>query len=297
MARMPAAEHEIDAGIVAGLLADQHPDLAGRPLRLVANGWDNVTFRLGDRLAVRLPRRAAASELIANEQRWLPVLGRELPVPVPVPVRVGGPGRGYPWAWSVVPWLAGRPWELAPPEHVDSAAVGLGAFLAALHRPSPRDAPRNPFRGVPLAERSERLAAGLAALRDRVDRDRCTDLFLEAVSAGPAPDPPVWLHGDLHPLNVLVHDGRLSAVIDFGDLCGGDRATDLAVAWMALPRRARDALRRAAGASHPIDDETWLRARCWALVLAVAYLAGSDDEPVLAGIGHRTLAAVLDDEP
>ena len=239
-----------------------------------------------------------AAELIANEQRWLPVVGRGLPVAVPVPVRVGEPGRGYPWAWSVVPWLAGRPWALAPPERVEDAAVGLGGFLAASHGPLPHDHPLEPVPGVPLAERSERLATGIAALGDRVDHVRCTrGCSTEAVESGPGTDPPVWLHGDLHPLNVLVDDGRLSAVIDFGDLCGGDRATDLAVAWIVLPRSARDGLRRAAGADNPIDEATWRRARCWALLLAVAYLAGSDDEPVLAGIGRRTLAAVLDDEP
>ena len=123
---MPVAEVDIDVELVAGLLADQHPDLAGLRLRPLAHGWDNESFRLGDDLVVRLPRRAAAAELVVHEQRWLGELAAELPVPIPAPVRTGRPGRGYPWSWSVVPWLAGEPWERSPPADAGPPASTRG---------------------------------------------------------------------------------------------------------------------------------------------------------------------------
>jgi aminoglycoside phosphotransferase (APT) family kinase protein len=142
---MPSAEVTIDEELVRRLLGEQHPDLGALDLALVANGWDNVLFRLGEHLCVRLPRRAAAAVLIEHEQRWLPSLAPTLPLPVPVPIRRGRPGAGYPWAWSVCRWLPG---EIAAGRVVadqQREARRLGAFMAALHRTAPLDAPCNPF--------------------------------------------------------------------------------------------------------------------------------------------------------
>jgi len=289
MADMPRREHDIDADLVRALLADQHPDLGGLPLRRAGHGWDNEIYRLGEDLAVRMPRRAAAAELVRHEQRWLPELARRLPVAVPAPVRVGAPGRGYPWSWSIVPWLTGATWDDAPPPDAARAARDLGRFVHALHTPAPADAPVNPFRGVPLADRAERFDQHVGELGGRIDARRCRSLFAELVTTPPWPGPAVWVHGDLHPLNLLVESGRLAAVIDFGDLCGGDPATDLAVAWIALPAPARSVFRAAAG----VDHDTWRRARAWALVLALAYLAGADDHPTIAAVGRRALTEVL----
>ncbi len=155
------------------LLADQHPDLAELPLRHLAHGWDNESYRLGDDMVVRLPRRDAAAALIVHEQRWLGHLAEQVRLPIPVPLRVGQPGRRYPWSWSVVPWLLGDPWEASPPVDIETAAVELGTFLADLHRPAPPDAPSNPVRGVPLADRAARFDAGLGVLAERIDTARC----------------------------------------------------------------------------------------------------------------------------
>lgn len=294
MAEMPAAEVDVNDDLVAGLLRDQHPDLARLPLRPLAHGWDNVSFRLGDDLVVRLPRRAAAVDLMTNEQRWLGELAPRLPLPIPAPVRIGRPGPTYPWPWSVVPWLAGSSWEASPPTDSGPAARRLGAFLAALHVPAPLDAPHNPLRGVPLAERAERFDAAVGALGGRIDAARCRSTFAGLADAAVWDGAPTWLHGDLHPLNLVVADGELAAVIDFGDVCAGDPATDLAVAWMVLPPADHRAFREAAGARRAVDDATWQRSRAWAVALAVAFLAGSDDHPVIASIGRRTLAAALE---
>jgi aminoglycoside phosphotransferase (APT) family kinase protein len=290
---MPAAEVSIDEALVRALLVEQHPDLADRPLRPTANGWDNVIFRLGDDLVVRLPRRLAAVELVEHEQRWLPTLAPRLPLAIPTPVRVGVAGQGFPWPWSVCEWFEGNVAARAALADPTADAARLGAFLVALHQPAPADAPHNPYRGVPLRERDPILRDCLARLGDDVDRDAVLQrweplLATPAWSAGPC-----WVHGDLHPANVVVRDGALAAVLDFGDLTAGDPATDLAVAWMLFPASSREAFREAAGSA---DDDLWARAQGWALALSLAYLAGSADHPLVSEIGRRTLDEVLRDD-
>ncbi|MEJ2133210.1 MAG: phosphotransferase, partial [Gammaproteobacteria bacterium] len=163
----PEAEHAIDAPLVRALLSDQHADLAGQSIRLLAEGWDNAMFRLGDDLLVRLPRRQISAALIVHEQTWLPRLAERLAIPIPAPVRVGLPGRGYPWRWSVVPWIAGRSADQAP---MDVGQAGrLADFLLALHTEAPADAPENPVRGVPLESRAEGLEERLERLRSRTE--------------------------------------------------------------------------------------------------------------------------------
>jgi aminoglycoside phosphotransferase (APT) family kinase protein len=292
---MPAAEVSVSPELVRRLLEAQQPDLAHLPVRLMAHGWDNIMYRLGDELAVRLPRRAAAAGLIVHEQRWLPVVAPRLPLPVPAPVRAGRAAPGHPWPWSVVPFLPGRLAAREPPADPADAALSLGGFLAALHAPAPPDAPANPNRGIPLAERAAVVAENLCVLGRLVDRGAATRAW-QAAMATPAWDgAPVWVHGDLHPANILVHRGRISGVIDFGDITAGDPATDLSVAWMLLPtgchRAFRDAYHAAGG---PADgDDLWARARGWALALSLACLANSADNPLIAAIGRRTIGAVL----
>ncbi|MGZ4447975.1 MAG: aminoglycoside phosphotransferase family protein [Nocardioides sp.] len=292
---MPVAEVDVSLDLVRRLLDAQHPDLARRPLRVLANGWDNLMCRLGDDLVVRLPRRALAADLVLHEQRWLPVLAPRLPLPTPQPVRIGVPALGYPWSWSVVPYLRGEVAAVAPPDDVAAAAVVLGDFLGALHGPAPAEAPANAVRGIPLRGRNEALEATLADLAATVDRRRVLDAWRAALAAPEWDGPRVWLHGDLHPANILVDHGRVSGVIDFGDVTAGDPATDLCVAWMLLPADCHPAFRSAYRAHHPAgaDESTWRRARGWALALSLAFLGHSADNPMMAEVGRRTLDAVL----
>ncbi|GAA5023920.1 hypothetical protein GCM10025734_81720 [Kitasatospora paranensis] len=171
------------------------------------------------------------------------------------------------------------------------AATALGGFLAALHTPAPSGAPANPYRGIPLPGRADGVLRGLAHVADPGRRAAALRVW-ERASAAPARDgPPLWLHGDLHPANILVDHGRISAVIDFGDITAGDPATDLSVAWMLFPAEGRAALRQAYGRA---DEATWERARGWALALSVAFLTHSADNPLMAAIGERGFHAVLE---
>jgi aminoglycoside phosphotransferase (APT) family kinase protein len=341
--RMPAAEVDVPVGLVRRLLADQHPDLASLPVSFLANGWDNVMYRLGPGLLVRLPRRALGAALIVNEQRWLPLLAPRLPLPIPAPERTGLPALGYPYSWSVVPLIpgipaasifaAGGPGEVAVPDgggpgELDWAdvTVSLARFLGALHMPAPADAPPNPFRGGPLATRAglfaDNLQIALAAAgaaagggegedgkdgdlsghleRDpRASRDVVLRAWADALAAPAYAGPPLWLHGDLHPANILHSERRLSGVIDFGDITAGDPASDLSVAWMLLPLEWHAAFRAAYAAAGDRGDDAaddsalWRRARGWALALGLVFLAHSAGNPWLLDTGRRTLAAVL----
>jgi aminoglycoside phosphotransferase (APT) family kinase protein len=312
--RMPAAEVEVSADLVRRLLAEQHPDLARLPVEFLANGWDNELYRVGDGLVARLPRRALGAEILKNEQRWLPGLAPRLPLPIPYPERTGIPACGYPYSWSVVPYLPGVPAAQASWFDPAAAAAAVGGFLGALHVPAPADAPANPFRGVPLAERAGTFAANLALLtgqadqdhagrdhagRDHVDRGTVLRVWDAALAAPGYDGPPVWLHGDLHPANILVNDGQVSGVIDFGDITAGDPATDLSAAWMLLPLGCHagfwSAYQAAGGAGGRADDALRARARGWALNFAIVFLAHSEDNPVLAETGRRTLSTVLED--
>jgi aminoglycoside phosphotransferase (APT) family kinase protein len=292
---MPAAEVDVSPDLVRRLLAVQQPDLAELAIELMANGWDNAMMRVGDVLVARLPRREVAAELVIREQRWLPVLAPRLPLPVPAPVRTGQPALGYPWSWSIIPFLPGESAARTPPAYWPDAAVSLGRFLAALHTPAPPEAPVNAVRGVPLADRTERFTEYLSAASGLADHRAVTRAWQAALAVPAWDQPPVWLHGDLHPANIVVHRGRISGVIDFGDITSGDPATDLSVAWMLLPAQFHDVFRsayRPAG-RHAASDETWARALGWALALALAILANSADHPLMASVGRRTLTAVL----
>lgn len=291
---MPEAEVSITVDLVRALLREQHADLAGLSVVDAGEGWDHRQFRLGAELLVRLPRRQAAAAVIEHEQRWLPVLAPRLPVAVPSPVRVGQPGCDFPWAWSVAPWFTG---DIAATVNPDALAPPLGEILLALHPPAPPDAPVNPFR-TSLVSRSEVFAERVSRVGHRLDRTAAAAVWDAAVRAPSWKGPPVWLHADLHPANLIVHDGHLAAVIDFGDLTAGDPAVDLAVAWMLWPRSIRESFRNVVDRSSPwTDDATWRRARGWALALGVAYLANSEDNPTMDTIGHRTVAAVLGGGP
>lgn len=173
--------------------------------------------------------------------------------------------------------------------------VALGRFLGALHQPAPDSAPHNPWRGVPLATRATRLRQHLTQLKGIVDGVAVLRLWDRVVSAPPWSGPPLWIHGDLHPGNLLVSGSGLSAVIDFGDLAAGDPATDLSVIWMLPPSARSIVLPSTRGEFNAIDDDTWMRARGWALALGLAYLANSRDDEAMGALGRATIDAALND--
>lgn len=235
---MTDPEIEITAELVHDLLAEQHPDLAGLALREVAGGWANHMWRLGDELAVRMPRTDGAPGLQRTERRWLPVLGPRLPLPVPGPVRTGAPSARFPKPWTIMTWVPGEPLDRTSLSRGDHAADALAGFLTALHVAAPDDAPVSADRG----DHPKNCSDGFDHFFHAVVPDDLADdvraVWDDAVAAPEWAGPPLWVHGDLHPANVVVSDGTLSGVIDFGDMFAGDPAWDLAAAWVILPAGA-----------------------------------------------------------
>ncbi|MEU2248911.1 aminoglycoside phosphotransferase family protein [Streptomyces sp. NPDC019224] len=269
----------ITADLIRELLRDQHPDLAGHPLSLGARGWDNQLWRLGEELAVRLPwATEAADELLLKEHAWLPGLAPGLPLPVPVPQRLGVPSERFPRTWLVTTWVPGEPADRAPVTRGEEAAGTLAGFLTALHRPAPAGAPAGRGRGGPLAPYAEHFAHALASVTERgliPDPDGIREVWEDAVAAPDWTGPALWLHGDLHPANVLTDRGTFCGVIDFGDLFAGDPACDLSAVWTLLPDDAADRFHAAYGPGP--DAATLRRARGWAVLRAMGALLVADD--------------------
>lgn len=287
---MPAAETDISVELVRALLEAQHPDLLeGREVRFQDNGWDSAIYRLGDDLAVRLPRRQINADLLPDELRWLPTLAPQLPLPINAAVRVGQPGLGYPWMWSIAQWFEGASWADSSVRDEHEAATTLGWFVRELGVDAPDDAPSNPYRGGPLTDRDRAFRDRIAQLGDAIPA-AAVALWDDALAA-PRNARRRWLHGDLHPANIVVNNGQLAAVIDWVDLGAGDTAYDLAAAWFCFEDPSARAV--FVDATGETDDATWVRARACALSHAIACLASSADNPRMHAVGQRTLDAVL----
>ena len=265
---MPDRRH-VDADLVSRLIATQFPRWAGLPVRPVAvSGWDNQTFHLGDTMSVRLPTAAEYALAVEKEHQWLPVIAPQVPLPVPVPLALGAPGDGFRFPWSVYEWIEGSP---AGADDLAPVADDLAAFLVALRKVDPGGGPppglHNWFRGGPLRVWDADTRRAISALDG--PRDLVTEIWEEALRSS-WDRAPVWFHGDVALNNLLVRDGALAAVIDFGTCGVGDPACDLVIAWTALTGASREAFR----ARTDVDQATWARARGWALWKA---LITSDD--------------------
>ncbi len=282
---------EINEQVVRDLLHEQHRDLADLELRFLASGWDNDMWRLGSELVVRLPLHREADVLIGHEIDWVAVASSSVTTLVPQLVRVGEPSRPFSYRWLVMSWIDGT--TLAASDEVESAAVArdLGRFLRELHRDAPANAPTNRYRGILFAERVELFERHLSLLRNVVDESIASEIFDEALRADPWDRPPQWLHGDPHPLNLIVKHGRLAGVVDWGDICCGDPASDLAIAWMCCDSATRPVLFEELDQVHA---STWTRARGWALALALAIAFGENRrspgaDPTMLEVALHTL--------
>jgi len=291
---MHTGEVRTDPHLVHRLLAAQFPHWAHLPVTPVASaGTDNAIYRLGEDLAVRLPRIHWASGQAEKEARWLPRLAPLLPVEVPTPLALGEPAGGYPWRWSVVPWLPGAPATLAQLADPVEAARDMADFLLALQQIDPAGGPaaaEHNVRGLPLAARDRDTRRAIAELDGMYDPAKLTAAWEAALSAPDWDRAPVWIHGDVLPGNLLFHEGRLTGVIDFGGLAVGDPACDLMIAWGLFSGESRAAFREAL----EVDAATWRRGRGHALSQAAIFIPYYlNTNPVGVGYARRAIEEIL----
>lgn len=284
----------IDAPLVRRLVANQFPDWADLPIRPVANGGhDNRTFHLGDAMSVRLPSAHWYAAHVKTEHEWLPRLEPLLPLPIPVPLAMGKPTDEYPWNWSINKWLEGETATMERITDPDQFARDLAHFLNELQKIDTTGAPapgqHNFFRGGDLSVYDEQTRDCIHELRDIIDTQAATTIWDAALNEKRTHSP-VWIHGDVAAGNLLVREGRLCAVIDFGQLAAGDPACDLTIAWTLLSESTRQVFR----AALHVDDATWVRARGWGLWKAMLELCkhrGSD--PANARKSQQLISDIL----
>jgi aminoglycoside phosphotransferase (APT) family kinase protein len=276
----------VTAPQVRRLIDEQFPQWAGLAVRPVARGgWDNWTFHLGAAMLVRLPSAAEYALAVGKEHRWLPALAPQLPLPIPVPLAKGEPGADYPYSWSVYPWLDGDPARADRIADPVRFAVDLAGFLTALRSIDPADGPRpgkhNWFRGGTLRSYDGAAQSALTALDGHIDTGLARRIWRAALDAR-WDGAESWFHGDVAAGNLLLSDGQLAAVIDFGTCGVGDPACDLAIAWTLLTAEGRQVFRERLC----VGEEEWSRGRGWALWKTLATCArtldGDDEEEAAA---------------
>lgn len=294
--KMHVDEVDTDASLVSRLLASQFPQWADLPIEPVRSaGTDNAIYRLGDDMAVRLPRIHWAIGQVEKEHQWLPRLTSFLPLTIPIPLAKGEPGEGYPWQWSVYRWLEGESATIKRIADPRQAATDLAQFIAALQQIDTTGGPlavNHNLRGIPLAMRDTGTREAIAALHGMIDADAATMVWEATLQVPEWDRAPVWFHGDLLPGNLLVERGRLSAVIDFGGLGVGDPACDLMIAWGLFSGESRDVF----CAALAVDDATWARGRGHALSQAVIFIPYYlNSNPVGVGNARRMIDEILAD--
>lgn len=287
------SEVSLDPQSAVQLIADQFPELAGRTvLHLEMKGTDNHIFRIGDDLCARFPKVGWAVGTAAREAAALPRFAGA-PVPVPEVYGLGEPCKDYPYAWSILTWLSGSPLEDSGDRDPIETARRLSDFFCFLKDVPADQAFRygeaNNGRGASLESRSARFRSALKRLPN-VDRDWAGKLWSRALAAG-APKAPVWLHGDVHPGNVLFKEGRLCGVIDWGLSGVGDGACDLLTAWAMFDREPREVFRKALGAT----DAEWLRGAGWALSMAVIYLPYAYENGLRTDMSEKMIDRLMEE--
>lgn len=287
----------IDASLVRRLVNAQFPQWVDLPIRpVVHGGWDNRTFHLGEQMLVRLPSAQRYASQVEREQRWLPKLAPKLPVEIPEPLAMGEPAFGYPWQWSVYRWIEGQPLHEVRGVNLVTLAQDLAMFLSALQAIDATDGPQSGqhsfYRGGSLSIYTAETRSAVEALGDRVDAYLAMQVWDRAMQSS-WDRPPVWVHGDVAARNLLVQAGRLTGVIDFGQLSVGDPACDLVMAWTLFDQEARNTFRDAL----KLDSAIWARGRGWALWKALIVAAGqTNTNAAEAKLCWRTINEVLADQ-
>ncbi|MCW8408977.1 aminoglycoside phosphotransferase family protein [Legionella sp. PATHC035] len=273
----------IDVSLVHRLIQSQFPQWSALSIQPVEfSGWDNRTFHLGSEMTVRLPSDGFYALQVEKEQRWLPYLASHLSLPIPTPLAQGEPTEDYPWHWSIYRWIEGQSASIARIDEMNRFAADLAQFLLQLQGINARGGPlageHSFYRGGALSTYDAETQKAIKILRHQIDSGTLSSIWSKALSEAWL-SAPVWVHGDIAPGNLLVKEGRLCAVIDFGQLAVGDPACDLVIAWTFFKAESREVFRK----TLQLDQATWARARGWALwkaLIVCARLPGTNPEDI-----------------
>jgi len=273
----------LDETLVRRLVTAQFPEWKNLSISPVdRGGWDNRTFRLGEQMLVRMPSDAKYAVQVEKEHQWLPKLAPLLPLPIPMPLALGHAGEGYPWPWSIYRWLEGESAASAHIADLSYFARDLAQFLNALRRSDathgPKPGPQNFYRGGPLTTYDAEVRKACEILHNKINSDLALKIW-DTACATTWQGAPVWVHGDISAGNLLVRDGQLCAIIDFGQLAVGDPACDLVIAWTLFSGESRELFR----ATLDLDTATWARGRAWALWKALIIAAGLTNTNAVEG--------------
>ena len=293
VAKLHPGEVDINAALVQQLLHQQAPAWADQSLTLVDSaGTDHVLYKLGADTVVRLPRIGWADDQAARESAWLPIIAPFLPVAVPQPVFLGTPTNAYPWHWSIYRWLPGDDALASPPTDERATAHTVASIVAGMRRVPITGGLHRGSRAGTLQSRHDDTCGALRALTPMglIDTSQAALLWQRWVAEPVTNDAAVWLHSDIHSGNLLVVDGNISALIDFGGLTLGDPAVDLTVAWSMLSEQARTVF----ADQLAVDPAQWRRGQAWALSIALIQLPYyHTNNPVLAATALRTINTIL----
>jgi aminoglycoside phosphotransferase (APT) family kinase protein len=286
----------IDEALVSHLIEQQFAHWSNLPIvKVVPGGWDNRTFRLGNEFLVRLPSAQRYVAQVEKEQNWLPKLAPSLSLRIPAPIAMGKPAFGFPWVWSVYRWLEGVTVEQARIGNSERLAFRLAEFLKSLHKTDaafgPAPGQHNFHRGGDLAVYAAEARAAIIQLGETIDGQACTALLEDAL-ASKWQNPPIWVHGDIAPGNLLTIDGELTAVIDFGSSAVGDPSCDMAIAWTYFDRSGREVFRRELG----LDEASWTRGKGWALWKALITMSGNGTNQKMVSLAQTTLQALMSED-
>lgn len=289
---------DISVSLISELIKAQFPHWANLAIRPVEfSGIDNKTFRLGENMLIRMPSSQNYAPQVLKEQKLLPLLAPYLTLSIPKPVALGQASTHYPWQWSIYQWLEGESANSLSlsDRTLTDVALDLAQFLNELHTidsiGGPLPGPHNYWRGEHPSVYDLEARVALKELTQLIDTRQAIALWETAIASHWKRNP-VWIHGDLASGNILINEGKLSAIIDFGCMGIGDPACDLVIAWTFLNKESRQVFKK----HLDLDENTWARARGWALWKASITLAALDNKMSIDGEKQRQLIQALLDE-
>src|SRR3990167_181520 len=271
---MKQNKFDVSVSLIKNLIFEQFSQWKNLPIKEVeVQGWDNRTFRLGSEMLIRMPSAECYAVKVEKEQKWLPILAKHLSIKIPEPIAMGKPSKDYPWNWSIYKWIEGKSANTlnVNEKDLENIAKQVDQFLNELHKIDTAGAPspgkHNFYRGGDLSVYDKETRSAIEKLKTFISAENVLKVWEKALGSAWNKNP-IWIHGDLSAGNILIQNNRLVGIIDFGGTAVGDPACDLVIAWTFLKNKSRKIFK----ANVNLDNDTWTRARGWALWKAVITL-------------------------